>query len=419
MQIFIIGINGISMRSIAYIMQEQGHIVFGFDDNSEKLPSLKYSRIIPCNTSIIVYSSAIKENHPLRIQAQQKNIPTLNRTQFFIKHMPLNEKKILVAGAHGKTTTSAMIAWLLGNKSYYIGGILIGEKKPTKYKLNSKYIVIETDESDQSFLEWNGQYKILLNFDYEHMITYKTKENIQNAYYKFVINDIENTKIIISEETKNFLQIPDHKNITTYGDQNAHYVISEIQLSENNTTFKINNESCRIPLLGAHNAYNFTAIFALFKIIGLSTEKINTFPGIQKRMQFIKYPKHNLPFILDYGHHPKEIQSVLSSLKRHFPNKEFDVVFEPHKPSRILDTLNLWPQIFKDYTVWLYPLFIADEQQLNNEKLHFSTQKFFEFLLKNKIKTHLLDEKLHNLPLNLKPLICFSAGKLSSILSKY
>lgn len=409
------------MRGIAKIMQENGHSVYGFDNSPEKIKGINYSCNLPNDTDLIVYSSAIKENHPLRKEASLRDIPTMQRTDFFIQHMPLNEIKILIAGAHGKTTTSAMIAYMLGSKSYYIGGIIINENTSSKFVKNSLYTVIETDESDGSFTKWNykNSYKILLNFDYEHMLFYKTNENIKKHYYEFVMNQINSSKVIILKEAKNELSIPDHPNIITYGEKNSDFVCTNIKPTNSEMSCEINGKKIIIPLIGNHNAYNFTAAYALFTILGEPTCKINTFPGVKKRMQKIKYKNHSLDFYLDYGHHPTEIKSVLKSLNEHYPTKKFDIVFEPHKPSRILDTLHLWPETFKNYKVFLYRLYIADEYELNQEKLKFSTEKLLDFFLSHNIDTVLLKNDLSNLILNQNNLICFSAGKLSEILSKY
>lgn len=426
MKLYIIGINGISMQGIAKIMQEQGHKIYGYDDDLKRLAKFQYQNTIPEHTDLVIYSSAIKESHKLIKEAKIKQIEIIQRTDFFVKYMPFNKNTILIAGAHGKTTTSSIIAHMLGRKSYYLGGVINGETAPSKFSKEAKYTVVETDESDGSFIKWKGNYKILLNFDYEHMIFYKTKEEIIKYHYDFVMNNIENTKVIIYKEAKELLKIPNHPNIITYGKENTDYNCQNIEATKKGIKFDINNQKFEIPLLGLHNAYNFTSIFVLFELIKEPIEQIYTFKGVKKRMQEINYPDQNnsiekkseKKFYLDYGHHPTEIKSVINSLKAHFPQKKFDILFEPHKPSRILDTLNLWPEVFKEINIYLYPLFIADEKEINDKIWQFSTKKFYEFLKKHQINVILVKKDLSNLPKN-RDLICFSAGKLSEILSKY
>ncbi|WP_342262112.1 Mur ligase family protein [Alphaproteobacteria bacterium endosymbiont of Tiliacea citrago] len=435
MNIFILGVNGISMRSIEKTMKEQGHNVLGYDDSPIELKNINYSKTIyekkhikqanekvtAAKMDLIVYSSAIKKNHPLMIEAKKLKIPTIGRTDFFVKYMPLNNTKILIAGAHGKTTTSSLLAYIL-NSSYYLGGIINGEESPSKFK-ESQYTVIETDESDGSFLKWQGEYKLLLNFDYEHMIFYKTKENIIKYHREFVMNNIETTKVIINEEAKNKLEIKDHPNIITFGNKNANYNLSNIKANETGITFEINNKQFSLPILGKHNASNFIAIYALLNSMNLnlngSIKKTQSFPGVKKRMQKIKYRNHNLKFFLDYGHHPNEIKSVLESLKEHYPNEKFEIIFEAHKPSRIIENKEKWPEIFKGFKIWLYPIYIADEKEINEQKYKMTTEIFAKNLKENEINLEVLKEDLSNLELNKNNLICFSAGKLSEKLSKY
>lgn len=443
-RILVIGVNGISMRSIAYILKNK-YTIYGYDDSAERLEGVRYTNQIPEKTDLIVYSSSIKETHPIRKAAEKMNIKCLNRTDFFIKHMPLNEKIILIAGAHGKTTTASLIAYLLENSSYYIGGIIQGEETSAHFNEREKYTIIETDESDASFIKWKGHYKILLNFDYEHMIFYKTKEKIEEAHRQFVLQDINETKVIIDKKAKEYLKIPNHPNIITFSHEKASYQYSNIECTKHGIKFKLNEKTYKIPVFGEHNAHNFTSIIALFDQIQESTHKIQTFPGVKKRMQKIFFPNHqnislfshknekktqtkklipkcssfqNNKFFLDYGHHPEEIDSTLKSLTKHFPNEKFQVLFEPHKPSRILENLNRWPEIFKNYTLYLYELFIADEKEINDEKLHFSTEIFFNYLKEHNINVKLANDDLSNIPTNTS-MICFSAGKLSDMLQKF
>jgi len=407
MQLFLIGISGIGMQGLAVILKKQGHDVYGYDDFNH-LKSLEnigitYSKTIPKNTDYIIYSSAIKEDHKLIQEAQNLNIQCLNRTDFWLKHMQLNDV-IAVAGAHGKTTTCAMLAHIFEYKSYAIGGIINGQTFPANHE-ESDFTIIETDESDGSFIKWKAKYKILLNFDFEHMDFFKTKENAIEYYRKFAMDT--NSIIIIEQKAKKFLEIPDAPNIITFGSRDTDFVFHNIKHKPNGLKFKINNEKIVIPMQGQHNAANFTAIYALLQQINKYHFNIKTFPGVKKRMQIIKQ-QDDKTFWLDYGHFPTEVQCTLSGLLLHKKIKPI-VVLEPHKASRLLDTWNDWPAAFKGYKVFVVKIHSA------NEEITTSSQKFVEYLQTQEIDASFLSN-IDDLKFD-DNIICFSAGTLSEKLS--
>ncbi len=431
MKIFVIGINGIGMQGLAKIALDQGYSVTGYDDDKIQRSFMIKAGVVYCDEisqdiDLIVYSSAISENHKLR----KNNIKQVNRTDFLINYLNFNPKKILIAGAHGKTTTCAMLAHILKKKSYLLGSILKGENYAAHHELDD-YTVIETDESDGSFLKWAfafDAYKILLNFAYEHMEYFQTEEKCRNDYKNFVLANIVNSKIIMHIDAKKNLNIPDHENIITYGEIDADYVCSDIEYLPNSLQFKIRskfdkyddqshdfyNHSFEIPLFGAYNAWNFTAIYALLKECGIDKNidiqnAMKDFPGILKRMEIIK-KNENFTLYLDYGHHPKEIESVLKSFIKHNKKKPL-VVIEPHKFSRLEYTWNLWPDILKDFDVLIADIYSAGQVS------SLTVEDFIEYLKKNQVNVKYL-KSVDELVLN-QDIIIFSAGKVSKYLSGF
>lgn len=431
MKVFLIGISGIGMQGLAAVLKKNGNDIYGFDDASE-LESLKnigifYQNIIPDNTDYIIFSSGISPTHRLMQEAVEKKIPCINRTDFWINHMRLNEQKILVAAAHGKTTTTSMAAYLLDMKSYMIGGIINGYPFPASH-IKDKYTVIETDESDGSFIKWHGAYKILLNFDYEHMDFFKTEENAEWYYKQFANNRSidKGEKLIIDIETKKKLNINGQNIITpdiiTFGKYGADFIYHDIEFAENGLYFQINNKEIFLPLLGEHNASNFTAVYSLCIDIGMQhdaiAKKIAQFPGIKKRGQKIMEKNGHIIYS-DYGHHPVEIKAVLDAYWLHKKQRP-DLFIELHRYTRLAYTWDQWPEILKNHKVFITKMHTANEapikisSKISSENINEHT--FIKYLLEYNIDACYIEDFTHYNPTNTT--ICFSAGKLSSILDK-
>jgi len=433
--------SGIGMQGLAILAKKQGYEVSGFDDNekSKYLQNfeIKYDENFSEKTDFVIFSSAIKPDHILIKAAKIAGIPCLNRTDFLLNHIKFNSNLILVAGAHGKTTTSSFIAYIFGLKSYLIGGIINGETGPANCS-EDKFSIIETDESDGSFLKWSAKipasgaknYKILTTFDFEHMDHFKTEENITAAFQKYIFDNLENSVVIIEKAAYDSLEVAkmaekmnlSTKNIITFSNQKycletkttADFVFHDLEFESTGLKFKINEKLIQIPLFGEHNASNFTAIYALLNHLGTPYEtvqnRIENFPGIKKRLQKITQ-KNEFTIFSDYGHHPKEISAVLAAFTLHKKHKP-DVIIEMHRYTRLQYTWLEWPKILKGYKVFLLPIHSANEAPIEG----ISIENLIVFLQKNGIEAEFLPDFNQFSPQN--DTICFSAGKLSSLLDK-
>lgn len=417
-RIFLLGMSGIGMQGLAVVLKKLGHDVYGWDDGKHlknlKKIGINYQETLLEQTDYLVFSSGIKSSHSIMQAAKNANIPCINRTDFWINHVELNPGKILIAAAHGKTGTTSMLAYILGMKSYIIGGVVKGYEFPAAHE-KSEFTVIETDESDGSFIKWQANYKILLNFDYEHMEFFETEENARNYYLEYA-ND-ENCKyLVIQYDCKKELEIKDRENIITFGSKQeypkADFQYHDIEYLPNGLKFKINEKIFELPLIGSHSVSNFTAVYALCNKLGISDEEIaakaKTFPGTRKRMQKIM-EKNKQAIFLDYGHHPEEVNAVLTAFKKH-TNKNADVVLEPHKYSRIAYTWNEWPEMLKGHNVYVTEMFTAGEEVIDG----INTQSFIQLLTDNGINAQYLENFEDYSPTN--DTICFSAGQLSGYL---
>lgn len=405
------------MQGLAFLLKQNGHFVSGSDDgsveNSIVSLGIQYLTHIPENTDVVIRSSAIKDSHFLAKEASSKGLRIVNRVDAFVSEefFKLNEQ-ILVAGAHGKTTTSAMLAHALGQKSYVIGGIINGNIFPAAHE-KTNFSVIETDESDGSFCQWNGKYRVITNCDPEHMDFFKTEENLISYYSEFIKKTGKEGICIINVDCPNLKKIIQENQfdceIITYGQHKGDYLAKNLRYMEDGLVFDIKTEQKEfkdifIPMLGQHNAMNATAVFAMLDQIG-KEKTINDFPGTKKRLTKV-CEKNGATWYSDYGHHPLEIACVLEGFEKHKKHKP-TVVIEPHKYSRLQFTWQDWAKSLYGHEVFIMPIYSAGENPIEG----INDENFTKFLYCSGINvtsiTNLNEIRNHG-----KSVICFGAGKI-------
>jgi UDP-N-acetylmuramate--alanine ligase len=409
MNILMLGVSGIGMQGLAAVASSLGNKVFGFDDFVflESLGDfdIEYVDHFPDNIDLVVYSNAIKPDHFMRLEAQKRSIAQIHRVDFKINFCDLNEQ-IVVAGAHGKTTVSAMLAHILNYQSYFIGGIINGTKIPAHHQ-KSAYTVIESDESDGSFLWFNdAKYRILINIDLEHMDFFKTSENVFKAYNEFIEQTPNSGVCVVNRDCRFFKEIKS-SNFRTYGKENADFVFHDVKILHNGSRFKINGKEFFLPLLGIHNIYNFTGIYALLSDCSdVDLSRIESFCGVKRRMQLVGDGLYS-----DYGHHPIEIRATLDAFFEHKGYKPVAII-EPHKYSRLNFCWDLWPEALAGFEVAILPVFAAGESPaLGRDYLD-----FINFLRNHDINAYPID--FHQIK-DFNNAICFSAGKAGSMISYF
>ncbi|MBP6892000.1 UDP-N-acetylmuramate--L-alanine ligase [Candidatus Babeliales bacterium] len=370
-----IGICGIGMSGIAKILLTQNIKVSGCDKNidpqrTKELLNLGCTIDIHqsniCNDpsiTTIVRTSDVQLNHPEIMQAQSKNIPILLRAEILAKIM--HEKiSIAVAGAHGKTTTSSLLAHVLLHAkidpTMIVGGHM-HELNSNAHAGSGKYLVAESDESDRSFLLLPKNYTIVTNVDREHLNTYQDFDDIKNAFIQFINN--------IPSDGCNFICIDDagiqsiQDRITTpyltYGTStSANFHIQNVQLSPDFSEFELKIQNVdlimqhitsnnlgifKVALPGMHNVLNATGVIAVCLRLGLDEQAIKngleSFQGVDRRFTFKGVSKNHGAMIFDdYGHHPREIE-VTFKVAQAKTNGKIIVVFQPQRFSR---TKHLW-----------------------------------------------------------------------------
>ena len=406
--IHFIGIGGIGMSGLSLIMRGKGFKIQGSDltsnKNVERLKKEKIKIFIGQkkqnlkNATIVVISSAIKKNNPEIVEAKKKNLPIITRGKM-LAHIVSLTKNIVVAGSHGKTTTTSLVTSIFQKTKLdptIINGGVINSIRNTAKLGKSDWSILEADESDGSFVHIPPTYSIITNIDREHMDYYKSIDDLKKYFLKFIekvpsfgksficIDDKVNSEIIKKIKNKNFY---------TYGlSPKSNFLIKNIKQSTTFSKFdllmnvpnkKTIFKNLRIPLIGIHNIRNSVAAAAVALTVGISISNIKkgllNFKGVQRRFNKV-FTYNGIEFYDDYAHHPTEIKVVLESVNKVYQNFDKVCIFQPHRISRLKDLRKEFSYAFKDAdTVILCPIYTAGEKI----KLGFNYLKFAKEIIKN------------------------------------
>ncbi len=383
-----IGIGGAGMSGIALVLHERGCIVTGSD-----LKASHYVRTLEAegisvrlgHTSetidefmpdVVVISSAIPEDNPELMRARELGIEVWQRAKM-LAALGSGRSTIAIAGTHGKTTTSSMCAVMLDalglDPSFLIGGVVEG------YNTNGRngdgeYFVAEADESDGSFLHLNPRIVVVTNVEEDHLDHYKTFENLERTFVKFMASVGEDGAVIVCANSERLVELAHEsgRKVYTYGfAESCDYVCTPLEKSSdvqvgkaadistgNAVSTDANNaaETCTPSLEssfvfsgpgatetvrlssnpGVHNMLNATAVLAVADVLGLPIDKavaaLGTFKGARRRFTYIG-DISQITVVDDYGHHPTEIQATLRAAQS-LGYKRICVVFQPHRYSR-------------------------------------------------------------------------------------
>lgn len=385
-----IGIGGIGMSGIAEVLLSYGYQVSGSDLNSsavtkrleEKGAKIFYEHVATNveNADLIIYSSAINHQNPEVIRAKELGIPLIRRAEMLAELMRL-KYGIAVAGSHGKTTTTSIIASIFNvanlDATYIIGGIvhhLGGNAK----KGDGQYLIAEADESDGSFLYLNPIMAALTNVDNDHLDHYGSVDKIKDAFCEFVnkvpfygrvaLNANDNPSVALKDQIK--------RTVVWYGfdcpEMQLEYEAKNIKLSASGSSFELHSNGKFVDviethLIGLHNISNTLAAIATCHETGIEWEAIkrglSDFKGVGRRLEKIW---ENDSFIVfdDYGHHPTEVLATIKALQD-VDDRPLTVVFEPHRYTR---TQNFWEEFndcFKNVDeVFISPIYAASEKPI-------------------------------------------------------
>ncbi|MBT3311394.1 MAG: UDP-N-acetylmuramate--L-alanine ligase [Desulfobacterales bacterium] len=384
--IFFVGIGGIGMSGIAELLLTLGYRVSGSDikasPTTRRLESLGgrifigHSEDNIKGVDVLVVSSAIDSNNPEVVTSRKKSVPVIPRAEMLAELMRL-KYSVAVSGAHGKTTTTSIVAAVLeqggldptvviGGKLKNIGtNALLGE---------GDFIVAEADESDGSFLKFSPTIAVVTNIDREHLDFYKDLDSIKKVFLDFIGRIPFYGLAILCLDNENIQDLlPEIKSrYTTYG------MNTQADLQAKNTKFrgptsefsvyhfgeKLGKVKLNLP--GIHNINNSLASIAVgieldipFKVIKKALEGLG---GVQRRME-IKGEISGVIVMDDYGHHPTEIKTTIAAVRESWPDKRIVVVFQPHRYTRTKALFGEFTRSFYQTDMLLIlPIYAAGEE---------------------------------------------------------
>jgi UDP-N-acetylmuramate--alanine ligase len=391
--IHFIGIGGIGMSGLAQIMKNMGFRIQGSDQhknkntiNCAKLGIKVFIGHAPSNVkkaTILVKSTAIKNNNPEIKYAKKNKIPIYSRAEV-LADVVSQKKNIIITGSHGKTTTTSLVAKILSDQKLdptIINGGVINSLKSNAKLGKGDWAILEADESDGSFLKLPINYSIVTNVDYEHLDYYKKYKNLENSFVEFINKTPPTGKTIICLDNKNVRKIlkkVKNKNILTYGENiKANYLITKIKYNLDSTSFNLSFKdrekkrkiikNINVKLLGKHNVLNATAAFIVCLNLGadqnIIKKSLKNFSGVQRRMTKV-FSKNKNDFYDDYAHHPTEISSILEGVSNVYNKRKIISIFEPHRYSRVLSLKKEFSKCFlKSDMVIICPLYSAGEKK--------------------------------------------------------
>ena len=397
--IHFIGIGGSGMCGIAEVLFNLGYKVSGSDNSSsantmrlEKLGiSVSYDHKSENleTVEMVVRSTAILDDNPEIIEAKRRLIPVLARAEMLSSLMN-NKRGIAVAGTHGKTTTTSLIASIMSHAQLdptFINGGIINSFNSSAQLGKGQYLIAEADESDQSFLLLQPSISVITNIESDHLVNYDNNfDNLKVAFLEFIKKLPFNGVSIVcgDDEVVNELKTSFQRSHISYGfNKENDYVLSDYKSDGKKSSFKLTAGKSSIDLtlnmLGKHNALNAAAavVLCLQEEIpeALIKESLKNFMGINRRMQILgerKLKDSSTVFIDDYGHHPTEIKKTIEAIRDSYPDHNLKMVFQPHRYTRTKDLFDEFVEVLKNVDdLLLLNIYSAGEEPIEDiDSLH-------------------------------------------------
>ena len=388
-----VGIGGIGMSGIAEIMLRLGYTVQGSDArggaNTQRLESLGAKVFIGHDAgqvegaSAVVYSSAIKPDNPELVAARERRVPLVRRAEMLAELMRLRSS-VAVAGAHGKTTTTSMVAALLdagGLDPTVVNGGIINAYGANAKVGEGEWIVVEADESDGTFLKLPRTVAVVTNIDPEHLDHYGDFATLKETFRTFV-QDIPfygfAAVCIDDPDVQDMAAKIENRRLITYGvNPQADLRAVDIAMGPDGCVFDVRIQlpgapvarwkALTLPMVGRHNVLNALAAIAVARELGVTEDAIRVglagFGGVRRRFSTVGVAR-GVRIIDDYGHHPVEIESVLAAARAVTLGSVIAVV-QPHRYSRLRDLFEEFCRCFNDAeTVIVANVYAAGEAPL-------------------------------------------------------
>jgi UDP-N-acetylmuramate--alanine ligase len=381
--LYFIGIGGIGMSALARYFHSRGNKVSGYDKTSTELTkeleaegiNIHYEdnvELAPKNADLIVYTPAVPATHS-ELQFYRDNGYMVVKRSDVLGTITGSSFNVCVAGTHGKTTTTTMIAHILRHSGYgcnaFLGGI--SANYGTNFWLNKRNVcVVEADEYDRSFLKLNPDVAVITAMDADHLDIYGTAEEVENAFVEFA-GKIKGGGCLISKyglKRSNDLSAAVHLTYS-YDNSNADAYANDVRVENEAYVFDVVGKDwmltdVMLEMGGLHNIENCIAAISVAKYLGIEDEKVKDavkdFRGVKRRFEYIlKEDEHVL--IDDYAHHPEELRALINGVKSIF-KKRLVIIFQPHLYTRTQDQADGFAEVLDMADeVILLPIYPARE----------------------------------------------------------
>ena len=402
---YLIGVGGAGMSAIARYLLKNGYEVYGYDRVKTQLTieleqegviinyefsssSIPKAVMIESGELLLITTPAIPSSHPHLTYLQNAGHKAIKRSEF-LGQITENKPTLGIAGTHGKTTITAILAHILDGTengcNAFIGGVSANTKSNLYWSRNAKWTVVEADEFDRSFHELSPTHAVITSLDPDHLDIYGNEESFIEAFEIFA-DKVKEKLIVHHEIAQKFLE---KTNLETYGIEQKGieftHIASQIGLSSSGLKFDLNLnnglsilKNIEVNMMGLHNLENVIAASALAYNAGVQMETIksqlSSFSGIYRRFQIHTNTQTSV-YIDDYAHHPTELKKTIEAVREHFPDRHLTVIFQPHLYSRTQDQQEGFRiELNKVDRLILLPIYAARENPIDG----FNTQSLFE-----------------------------------------
>jgi UDP-N-acetylmuramate--alanine ligase len=438
-RIYFIGIGGIGMSALARYFSFHGKTVIGYDRTETPLTrqlagegiEIMYSDDVsqaPKDAQLIVYTPAIPADHR-QFQYYRENGYTMMKRSEVLGAITESTFNICVAGTHGKTTISTMIAHILRDTGYgcnaFLGGISANYNS-NFWSSERKMCVIEADEYDRSFLRLNPDLAVITAMDADHLDIYGTERAMQDSFIEFAGKVKSDGTLYVKEGLARMEEFRAPKKVTYSLKQKADIQADNIRMMNGYYLFdvKINNERIEDVALnmgGLHNVENASVAIGVARQLQIEADAIKNavedFKGVKRRFEYI-IKKKDVVYIDDYAHHPEELDTLIRSALNLFPGKKCTVIFQPHLYSRTRDLADGFASVLEAANeVIMLPIYPARELPIEGMTAEFITSKMknknVSIVEKKDIPAY-LHRKLSGRPLN-DLIITAGAGDIDTL----
>lgn len=386
MRYHIVGIAGAGMSAIAHILLDQGHTVSGSDIQQNTLTAALEQRgalihhehdpAFVTNADRVVATSAVRDDHIELVEARKRGIPTLRRADLW-REWSCERRVVAVAGTHGKTTTTALIALMLVqagvNPGFLIGGEAPDLGTNARWGDAAAPLVVEADEYDRTFLALTPDVAVITNVEWEHVDIYPSPDVYESAFRAFAGRVTHPQRLIVCGDDPGALRVASHPDVQQYGIEESiarnpaacrlalmDWMAANVRYDGAMTHFDLWRYDRRtygtrlegmytMRLVGDHNVRNALAALAAAMTLGVDRTAIAAalaaYRGARRRFD-VKGEVNGILVVDDYAHHPTEVRATLAAARARFPDRRIVVYLQPHTFSRTYAMLNVWAHAF-------------------------------------------------------------------------